>query len=619
LWEAGAGRELARIGGLDNSISAVPVFLRNEVALRLHLTLRELVNGEWQESAAKEIRTYDFSYGPSRVVLRSSWRSKDLTCLTPAGQMVTFTRVPLPEQDRWTANDGETGRIEWAFDSARFNDRVLTAFTPDGRIIAAALGNTTVSCRELETGRELFRYTSESPLRTLALSGDGRALVAVCESGVVELHSLVTGRRAPLSISGFPGHNLGIHFAFSTDGELLAATERSSSGGAAPVSVWDVETGKCLKQYPGHRDRDAELLFTADGHSLVVASGPTIRSWALGEDSEPTKLAGHSDEAWALAFAPYGELLASGSDDDDPETIKLWDSINGRLVRGWNAGVGTTAGLAFSPNGHILASAHLDKENNVRLWDVATGKHLATLAGHTAAARSVAFHPDGELLASAGSDKTIRIWNIADRSSFALSGHDDTIQQLAFAPDGSQLASASSDGTVRLWDLAQRRIVRTLTGPAKFSSVAFSPDGRTLAAADEDGSITLWNATTGEQRGLLQNEDRVLRALAFSPDSRILASAGKTGPIRLWDVLMALEVHTLPDYNGYVHSLAFSPNGSALAYSTHDGTVGVCRTDLASDRARRGAQELEEGEPGRSSRRKPTLEQRARTGSQGPL
>ena len=47
----------------------------------------------------------------------------DYTCLTDAGQIVTFKSAPLPEQDRWTLKDAETGHIEWAFDSARFGAR----------------------------------------------------------------------------------------------------------------------------------------------------------------------------------------------------------------------------------------------------------------------------------------------------------------------------------------------------------------------------------------------------------------------------------------------------------------------------------------------------------------
>ena len=191
-----------------------------------------------------------------------------------------------------------------------------------------------------------------------------------------------------------------------------------------------------------------------------------------------------------------------------------------------------------------------------------------------------------------------------------LNGHDATIQQVVIAPDGRQLASAASDGTVRLWDFAPGRILLTLAGPEKFTSVGFSPDGRTLVGADEDGSITFWDAATGAQRSLLRDEVRVLRALAFSPDSRILASAGETGPIRLWDVLTAQELHALPDYSGHVHSLAFAPDGSSLAFSSHDGTVGICQTDLASYPARLGVDESVESEPGRSSRRDLRVERR---------
>ena len=612
LWETATGRELAPIDGHANGIAAIPAFLPNQSALRLLTSWREPVNGEWRESATREVRTYELSHGPSRLVLRSSWPTRDHTCLTAAGQIVTFTSGPLPEQDHWTLKDAADGRIEWSFDAARFGGRVLTACTPDARVVAAAFGNNAVCCRETSTGRELFRYTSESPLRALALSPDGRTVIAACESGLVELRSLATGSRVALSISEVPRKNPSLHLAFSPDGTRLATTEWAIPGGATPVTLWDLASGKRLAQYPGHRDGAADLLFAANGRSLVIAAGPTIRCWLLEGESEPQPLAGHKDEAWAVAFAPDGEMLASGSDDDgEREKIKLWGPKNVRLIRGWYGGPGTTASLAFSPDGRILASAHLTKQDNVRLWNVATGKALATLKGHTAQARTLAFHPHGKMLASAGSDKTIRLWDVeGQRCLRKLDGHDDTIQGLVFARDGTQLASASSDGTVRLWDIGQGRILRTLTGPEKFTSVAFSPDGRTLAGADEDGSITLWDAATGAQRAILRDEVRVLRALAFSPDNRILASAGETGPVRLWDVLTAQELHSLPDYSGKVHSLAFAPDGSSLAYSSHDGAVRICRTDLALPHARRGAEDSQEHDPGRPSRRSPRVEKR---------
>ena len=66
-------------------------------------------------------------------------------------------------------------------------------------------------------------------------------------------------------------------------------------------------------------------------------------------------------------------------------------------------------GVAFSPDGRLLATASKDK--TARLWDPATGECLRTLTGHDDFVRGVAFSPDGRLLATASNDKTARLWD----------------------------------------------------------------------------------------------------------------------------------------------------------------------------------------------------------------
>src|SRR5579862_7410162 len=70
--------------------------------------------------------------------------------------------------------------------------------------------------------------------------------------------------------------------------------------------------------------------------------------------------------------------------------------------------LGSIASVAWSPDGKVLASAHVDQM--VRLWDVSTGQLLKTLQGHTAPLTSVAWSPDGKTLASGG-DTTARLWD----------------------------------------------------------------------------------------------------------------------------------------------------------------------------------------------------------------
>ena len=76
------------------------------------------------------------------------------------------------------------------------------------------------------------------------------------------------------------------------------------------------------------------------------------------------------------------------------------------LIEGHTAGV-TSA--KFSPDNNSIASSSYYE--TVKIWDSKSGKLLKNLEGHTKGVTNVNFSPDGKKLVSSSKDKTVRIWD----------------------------------------------------------------------------------------------------------------------------------------------------------------------------------------------------------------
>jgi WD40 repeat protein/transcriptional regulator with XRE-family HTH domain len=271
---------------------------------------------------------------------------------------------------------------------------------------------------------------------------------------------------------------------------------------------------------------------------------------------------------------------------------RLVNTENTPLPSSLATGAGFVYSVAFSPDGHTLASGNAD--GTVGLWDVADATHPRllgqplsafpgqTMGGGPAAVLSVTFSPDGHTLASGDDSGTIRLWDITDPAhprplGQSLTSGGAEVDSVAFSPDGHTLASGDHAGTIRLWDVAEpahpQLLGPILTGGGAVASVAFSPDGQTLASGSLDGTIWLWNvadpAYPSPLGPRLNGGTGAVASVAFSPDGQTLASGSLDGVIQLW----GLPQTVLTGSPGGLNSVAFSPDGHTLASSDYGGTV----------------------------------------------
>ncbi len=237
-------------------------------------------------------------------------------------------RIAVSADSRYVASSGSEKTLVWESSSgtvvARIADGgILIAFTPDGKYLALAGGNSSIRIWEVSTGRAVTEITHSDSVTSLAFSPDGRYIMSGSNDSTARLWETTTGMEVTRLI-----HDSGVtSVAFSPDGKFITSASRDKT-----ARIWETTTGR-----------------------------------------EVARLT-HDAEVSTIAFSPTGRYVVSGSSD---QTIRVWETLTAQeIVRIPNANINAdvqaypprTTKVTFSPDGRFLVPSMTDETINLWYW-----------------------------------------------------------------------------------------------------------------------------------------------------------------------------------------------------------------------------------------------------------
>ena len=419
-----------------------------------------------------------------------------------------------------------------------------SAFSGDGRRLALADGNGSISLHDARDGRQLRRWPHTSGLSALALDDEGRWLAGADDAGRTVVWDTTTGRPQQQA-AGCAG--LGAQALHApADGSALVIV---CSDGLVRRLDWPGAQG-----HPTGGTRSpcrppplrllARIDTSALAGPLLLAgdSGGSLAQWQLGGDpcagDLPDRIrldapvqAVSGDAAGRLLLA-HTRLELRGQPPSSQ--LHVWHDGQGPSPMAGHPGL---AGMALVDGARAVVT-HGGAGLHIR--DPLTPAQRGVLADHGAWVLGVSVAASGDRALSHGQEAAARLWNPQDGRLVArLAGGSGQVAASAFSPDGQQACLLASNGRLTRWHAGDGRLLGDdlLAGPGLPSAGHFAPGADRLLVARGVHPAELWDAATARRIAVLQPRGVVTPAggslrqaaarVAFSGDGQRLVTASE--------------------------------------------------------------------------------------------
>jgi|GEM_PF-3444014 len=359
--------------------------------------------------------------------------------------------------------------------------------------------------------------------------------------------------------------------ALSADGRMIASGSEDTT-----IILWD-ETGKKLCHLrEGSKDGTEELNFSEPPPMAVFGVGFS--------QNGSTLVSAHRYGRVLIWNALSGEVLQTldlkeriadvvVSPQQNVGCVRLhegrlvaFDLASAQVLWSEAAAEGWDDSITVCPAGRQVAARAAN--GSICCWDARTGKLLQKGPRYSEGVTGLAFSPDGTLLAVAGLYGPIDIMSstLAElRQRIPVLGEPG---RLSFSTDGQALVVAISSG-FGSWEVTSGKELVRIDGPKVIRDMSLSPDGRLVAVA-ERATVGLWALSSTRRVGQVRRPGGLV---VFSPAGKILASVEVNQPIALTDIESGADIWHL-DAQSWVRALAFSPDGQFIASGDYEAEEG---------------------------------------------
>lgn len=276
---------------------------------------------------------------------------------------------------------------------------------------------------------------------------------------------------------------------------------------------------------------------------LVATAGDDhiVRLWNIQTGKLLRQLRGHKDWVTAVAFSRDGKKLLSGCRD---RQVVIWDALSGKPIGKLGEHKHPITSIVVSETTDTVAIAGFHAP--LKIYNLKTGKRLTSVKCPCTDVRAIAFSPNMKFLAAGGRTGKIRLWNLTTSKSQDIDAHSRRVTSIVFTDD-EQLLSAGEDKAIQLWSTANGDLLRSyINESGKVLAVRLLDDSK-FVAATADNVIRLFELNETLPLAVLKGHTGSIAALDYRNEMLISGSFDTT--VRVWSVEESqtrAETATLP-------------------------------------------------------------------------